>query len=61
MNENIEYLDGPRILNGINLDADIRASHPKVQRRDITDPVNDGSLGKPAYAPGSTNKDGSSF
>lgn len=61
MNEDVQYLSGPRIVNGVNLDADILASHPTVQRRDIADPVNDGSLGKPAYAPGSQNKDGSPF
>jgi len=61
VNEDIQYLKGPRIIDGVNIDADIRASHPVVQRRDIADPVNDGSLGKPAYAPGSKNKDGGSF
>lgn len=61
MNEDIQYLKGPRIIDGVNIDADIRASHPVVQRRDIADPVNDGSLGKPAYVPGSKNKDGGSF
>jgi hypothetical protein len=54
-----EYLIGPRYVDGINLDADIIAAQPVIQRRQITDPVNDGSLGKPAYAPGSKNKDGS--
>lgn len=61
MNEDIQYLNGPRILDGINLDADILSSHPVIQRREIADPVNDGSLGKPAYAPGSQNKDGTPF
>lgn len=61
MNEDIQYLNGARIVDGINLDADILASHPTVQRREITDSVNDGSLGTPAYAPGSQNKDGSPF
>ena len=41
------------------IDADIIAAHPKVIVRQIDDPVNDGSLGEPAYAPGSKNLDGS--
>ena len=61
MNPEIEYLDGPRYIDGINIDADIVAAHPNIIRREVTDPVNDGSLGAPAYVPGSTNKDGSSF
>lgn len=56
-----EYLTGPRYIDGINLDADVIAAQPVIQRRQITDPVNDGSLGVPAYVPGSKNKDGSSF
>jgi hypothetical protein len=55
------HLTGPRYLDGINLDADILAVHPVISKRQISDPVNDGSLGKAAYAQGSTNKDGSSF
>ena len=43
MNEDIQYLKGPRIIDGVNIDADIRTSHP-VGREDIADPVNDGSL-----------------
>ena len=61
MNPEIEYLDGPRYIDGINIDADIVAAHPVITRREIADPVNDGSLGTPTYAPGSTNKDGSPF
>ncbi len=60
MNDPI-YTNGPRYIDGVNIDADIVASHPKIQTRQITDPVNDGSLGKPAYAPGSRNRDGSQF
>lgn len=55
------HLTGPRYLDGINLDADILAVHPVISKRQIDDPVNDGSLGKAAYAQGSTNKDGSPF
>lgn len=61
MNYEVEYLDGPRYIDGVNIDADIVASHPVVTRREIADPVNDGSLGIPTYVPGSTNKDGSPF
>lgn len=59
MNEDIKYTKGPRYIDGVNIDADIIAAHPVVQRRQITDPVNDGSLGEPQYAPSSQNKDGS--
>lgn len=58
MMDEIQYLKGPRFVNGVNLDADILADHPKTVVRQITDPVNDGSLGAPAYAEGSRNKDG---
>lgn len=58
--DDIEYLTGPRILeDGTNLDADIVATHPKIQHRNITDPVSDSSLGQGGYAPGQLNKDGS--
>ena len=59
MNDDIQYLKGPRYIDGVNIDADIIATHPKVIVRQIDDPVNDGSLGEPAYAPGSQNLDGS--
>jgi len=61
MTQEVEYLDGPRYIDGINMDADIIAGHPVIKTRQVTDPVNDGSLGTPTYAPGSTNKDGSPF
>lgn len=58
MNE-ITYTNQPRILeDGTNLDNDIVASHPVIKYRNITDPVNDGSLGLPAYAETSQNRDG---
>jgi hypothetical protein len=54
-----EYTVGPRILpDGTNLDKDIVAGHPKIQHRQITDPVSDGSLGAPGYEPGQYNRDG---
>ena len=59
MNDEVQYLKGPRYIDGVNIDADIIAAHPKVIVRQIDDPVNDGSLGEPAYAPGSRNLDGS--
>lgn len=55
-----EYVKGPRILeDGTNLDADVIAREPTIQRRSITDPVSDGSLGAPGYEPGQKNLDGS--
>ena len=59
MNDEVQYLKGPRYIDGVNIDADIIAAHPKVIVRQIDDPVNNGSLGEPAYAPGSRNLDGS--
>lgn len=56
-----EYSVGPRIINGINIDADIISAQPIVHRRQVTDSVNDGSLGDPAYVSSSTNKDGTLF
>lgn len=54
------HLDGPRILeDGTNLDADIIATHPIILKRQIFDPVSDGSLGEGGYAPGQKNRDGS--
>ena len=57
--DDIQYLNGPRYIDGVNIDADILADHANVIIRQIDDPVNDGSLGKAAYAPGSKNLDGS--
>ena len=59
MNDDIQYLKGQRYIDGVNIDADIIAAHPKVIVRQIDDPVNDGSLGEPAYVSGSRNLDGS--
>jgi hypothetical protein len=57
--QEITYLDGPRILeDGTNLDADIRAVHPIVTKREIYNSVSDGSLGEPTYATSQLNKDG---
>jgi hypothetical protein len=58
--DGVVYTTGPRILeDGTNLDADFSGGHPVVQRRQISDPVSDGSLGEPGYEPGQKNKDGS--
>jgi hypothetical protein len=57
--DDIQYLDGPRIENGINFDSDIVATHPTIQYRDIAAPVSDGSLGDYGYALGQKNRDGS--
>lgn len=57
----VEYTKGPRYINGVNIDAGIQASHPVVRHRQISDPVNDGSLGEPSYVSTATNKDGTSF
>lgn len=59
--DEILYTAGPRYIDGVNIDADIIAAHPEVIIKQVYEPVNDGSLGAPQYAPGSTNKDGSSF
>jgi hypothetical protein len=57
--QEVKYLTGPRYLDdGTNLDADIIAVHPIISRRDIADPVSDGSLGEPAYEPSQKNADG---
>lgn len=54
------YCSGPRILeDGRNLDSDFTGGHFTIIRREITDPVSDGSLGPTDYAPGQLNKDGS--
>jgi hypothetical protein len=53
------YSTGPRILeDGTNLDQDVISAVPVIQRRQITDPVSDGSLGPPGYEPGQLNRDG---
>lgn len=60
--QEVTYSIGPRILpDGTNLDVDIVAVHPKVSRRQIVDPVSDGSLGEPGYEPGQKNRDGSTL
>lgn len=61
MDEFTHYV-GPRILeDGTNLDRDIISAIPVIQRRQITDPVSDGSLGSPGYEPGQLNRDGTNL
>lgn len=53
----IHYTTGPRYIDGINIDADVNASHPtKQQERDIAAPVT--GLDGVGYEPGQQNKDG---
>ena len=59
--DEIVYTTGPRYIDGVNIDADIIAGHPAVVEKQVYESVNDGSLGTPQYALGSTNKDGSPF
>lgn len=55
-----DYIEGKRILSdGTDLDSDFQGGHPVIMRRNIADPVSDGSLGSPGYEPGQKNKDGS--
>lgn len=53
----ITYTTGPRYIDGINIDADVNASHPSKQIETlISEPVT-GLTGK-GYEPGQQNKDG---
>lgn len=61
MMDEIVYTTGPRYIDGVNIDADIIASHPVIVEKQVYESVNDGSLGAPQYALGSTNKDGTPF
>lgn len=54
----VTYSTGPRHIDGVNIDADVNASIPKVvAEREIDEPVT-GLTGK-GYEPGQKNKDGS--
>lgn len=54
----ITYSNGPRYIDGVNIDADVDASFPsKAQERTVDEPVT-GLAGK-GYEPGQRNKDGS--
>lgn len=54
----ITYSVGPRYIDGVNIDADVDASIPKVVvEQEISDPVT-GIAGE-GYEPGQKNRDGS--
>ena len=54
----ITYTNGPRYINGVNIDVDADASFPKGEvERDIADPV--AGLKGLGYEPGQQNLDGS--
>ena len=54
----ITYSVGPRYIDGVNIDADVNASIPKVvAEQEIDEPVT-GLTGE-GYEPGQKNKDGS--
>lgn len=52
----ITYSSGPRYIDGVNIDADVSADHPKVTVVQVSDPVT-GLVG-PGYEPGQKNRDG---
>lgn len=53
----VTYTNGPRFIDGVNIDADVNAGLAKVDERSIVDPVTDyKGMG---YAPGQKNLDGS--
>ena len=53
----ITYTTGPRYIDGVNIDADVNASHPsKKVETSVSEPVT-GLMGK-GYEPGQHNKDG---
>lgn len=54
----ITYSVGPRYIDGVNIDADVDASMPRVVAdQEISDPVT--GLAGEGYEPGQKNKDGS--
>ena len=53
----VNYSTGPRYIDGINIDADVAASHAKIiADQQISDPVT--GLDGLGYQPGQKNKDG---
>lgn len=52
----VEYTQGPRYIDGVNIDADVNVSMPKVDERAIDEPVT-GYKGR-GYEPGQKNRDG---
>lgn len=54
----VTYSEGPRYIDGVNIDADANASIPKVvAEREINEPVT--GLAGEGYEPGQKNLDGS--
>lgn len=53
----VTYSEGPRYIDGVNIDADVDASFAKITEVEIDDPVTD--LTGEGYEPGQKNKDGS--
>lgn len=54
----VTYSQGPRFIDGINIDQDANAGHAKtVATKEISDPVT--NLNGLGYEPGQKNRDGS--
>jgi hypothetical protein len=54
----VEYSEGPRYIDGINIDADVDASIPlTIAEQEISNPVT--GLDGLGYEPGQKNRDGS--
>lgn len=54
----VTYSDGPRFIDGINIDLDANASAPTlIVEQEISDPVT--GIGGVGYEPGQKNLDGS--
>jgi hypothetical protein len=53
----ITYSEGPRYIDGVNVDSDVDAGPFTEVERDIVDPVT--GLKGLGYEPGQKNKDGS--
>lgn len=57
-NFHIEYSEGPRYIDGVNIDADVNATTQiRRQEREISEPVT--GLDGEGYEPGQKNQDGS--
>ena len=52
----IQYSEGPRFIDGVNIDEDANASIPKVLETTIDNPVT--GLKGLGYEPGQKNRDG---
>jgi len=54
----ITYSEGPRYIDGVNIDADANAGLPKtITEQEISDPVT--GIDGTGYQPGQKNRDGS--